>query len=91
MNTCRLYGSKCNWFNYRPRGVKTLEMDSINKKRQFSMVLIHMSNFDTLRNNETKAVASRGTYVTNGNCKTNRGLSTKNYASEVHNSDINFC
>jgi hypothetical protein len=61
MNTCRLYGSNCNWFNYRPRGIKTMEMDSRNKKRQFSMVLIHMSNFDTMTNNKTKTVASRGT------------------------------
>jgi len=61
MNTCRLYGSNCNWFNYRPRGKKTLEMESRNKKRQFSMMLIHMSNFDALRNNKTKTVASRST------------------------------
>jgi len=61
MNTCRLYGFNCNWFNYRSRGIKNLEMDSINKMRQFSMVFIRMSNFDTLINNKTKAVASRGT------------------------------
>jgi hypothetical protein len=60
MNTCRLYGSKCNWFNYRPRGTRALEMDSRNKKRQFSMVVIHMSNFDVLRK-KNKTAASRGT------------------------------
>jgi hypothetical protein len=59
MNTYRLYGSKCNWFNYRPRGIKTLKMDSRNKRRQFSMVLIHMSNFDALRNNKTKKCCLR--------------------------------
>jgi hypothetical protein len=61
LNTCRLYGSNCNWFNYRPRGIKTLEMDSRNKRRQFSMVLIHMSNFDALRNNKTETVPTRST------------------------------